>query len=170
MLFYFRHALASLLPAIASAYSNHVLHDAHLHSLVTIWTGSQDEFSSAEFCEVVFDNFLLTMLSQEGVLRQTLRLLHFVYPKMESNKVIAILTTTQPSPEVGLVGKVLGKLGNIVAERSLLMFLHFVSQCEQTRKQWLACLVCFLQTCSFAHANQKNNVSCAGNIGNMWAN
>ena len=114
--FYFRHALASLLPAIASAYSNHVLHDAHLHSLVTIWTGSQDEFSSAEFCEVVFDNFLLTMLSQEGVLRQTLRLLHFVYPKMESNKVIAILTTTQPSPEVGLVSKALGKLRNIVAE------------------------------------------------------
>ena len=103
MIFYFRHALASLLPAIASAYSNHVLHDAHLHSLVTIWTCSQDEFSNAEFCEVVFDNFLLTMLSQEGVLRQTLRLLHFVYPKMESNKVIAILTTTQPSSEVGLV-------------------------------------------------------------------
>ena len=95
-----RHALGSLLPAIAASYSNHVLHDAHLHSLTTIWACSQEEFSNAEFCEIVFDNFLLTMNSQESVLRQTLRLLHFVYSKMDSNKVVAILTATQPSPEV----------------------------------------------------------------------
>jgi hypothetical protein len=102
--FDFRHALGSLLPAIASSYSNHVLHDAHLHSLITIWACSQDEFTNAEFCEVVFDNFLLTMLSQESVVRQTLRLLRFVYSKMESEKVVAILTATQPSPEVSWQG------------------------------------------------------------------
>ena len=50
------------------------------------------------------------------------------------------------------------------------MFLHFVSQCEQTRKQWLAGLLCLLQICSFAHADREINVSRAGNIGNMWAN
>ncbi|XP_028394995.1 negative elongation factor B-like [Dendronephthya gigantea] len=94
-----RQALSSLLPAISSSYNNHVLHDAHLHSLITIWACSQEEFTSAEFCEIVFDHFLLTMLSQESVLRQTLRLLHFVYSKMDSNKVVTILTATQPSPE-----------------------------------------------------------------------
>ena len=44
------------------------------------------------------------------------------------------------------------------------MFLHFVSQCEQTRKQWLACLICLLQTCSFAHADREINVSWAGTL------
>lgn len=66
-----------------------------------MWSCAQDDFASPDFCEVVFDNFLLTMLSQESVLRQTLRLLHFVYSKMDSNKVVAILTATTPSPEVG---------------------------------------------------------------------
>ena len=100
LLITFRHALGALLSAIAASYSDHVLHDAHLHSLITIWTSSQDEFSNVEFCETVFENFLLKMLGQESVLRQTLRLLHFVYSKMDSNKIVAILTATQPSPEV----------------------------------------------------------------------
>ena len=96
----FRHVLGPLLPALSSAFGNHSLHDAHLHSLITALATWQDEFANADFCDVVFDNFLLTMLNQENVLRHTLRLLHFVNPKMDSNKVVAILTATQPSPEV----------------------------------------------------------------------
>ena len=96
----FRHVLSSLLPAISSAYANHHLHDGHLHSLITLLASWQDEYSNVDVCEMIFDHFLLTMVSQESVLRHTLRLLHFVHAKMDSNKVVAILTATTPSPEV----------------------------------------------------------------------
>lgn len=94
-----KHVLGSLLPALSSAYGNHLLHDAHLHSLITVLACWQDDFANADLCDIIFDNFLLTMLNQESALRHTLRLLHLVHFKMDSNKIVAILTATQPSPE-----------------------------------------------------------------------
>ena len=74
-----------------------------LHSLVASLSLWQDEFSHADFCELVFDQFLLALGPQENVVRHLLRLLWYVYPKMDSQKVIQILTATQPASEVSLL-------------------------------------------------------------------
>jgi hypothetical protein len=77
----------------------------------------QDEFSNADFCNIVFDNFLLGLTSQTAAIRHTLRLLWFIHPKMDSHKVVQILTATQPGSEVKyrmLTDDVLGMLQGFI--------------------------------------------------------
>ncbi|EDO30397.1 predicted protein [Nematostella vectensis] len=92
-------AVFHALPWYVSPCQAHPLDEIELHILVTALVGMQEEFNQSEFCDLIFDNFLLGLTSQTFAVRHTLRLLWYVYPKMDSHKVIHILTSTQPTSE-----------------------------------------------------------------------
>ncbi|KAK3748650.1 hypothetical protein QZH41_015350 [Actinostola sp. cb2023] len=93
-------SLLHVLPWFVSPCQARPLDEMELHTLVASLVGMQEEFASSDFCNVVFDNFLLGLTSQTAAIRHTLRLLWFVYPKIYSHKVVQILTATQPESEV----------------------------------------------------------------------
>ena len=77
-----------------------MLDEVSLHTLVSSLAAWSEEFSRADFCDVVFDQFLLLLVSESNILRHTLRLLWYVLPKMDPQKVVHVLTMAQPSSEV----------------------------------------------------------------------
>lgn len=77
-----------------------MLDEVSLHTLVSSLAAWSEEFSRADFCDVVFDQFLLLLVSDSNILRHTLRLLWYVLPKMDPQKVVHVLTLAQPSSEV----------------------------------------------------------------------
>ena len=78
-----------------------MLDEVTLHTLISSLAGWHEEFSHSDFCDAVFDQFLLLLVSNSSVLRHTLRLLWYILPKMDPQKVVQILTITQPTSEVG---------------------------------------------------------------------
>ena len=89
-----------ILPWFVGACQDRVLDEVTLHTLISSLAAWHEEFSHGDFCDLVFDQFLLLLASHSSVLRHTLRLLWYVLPKMDPQKVVHILTVTQPSSEV----------------------------------------------------------------------
>ena len=98
---YNRHTLMTILPWYVGTCQERVLDEVTLHTLISSLAAWHEEFTHADFCDLVFDQFLLLLVSNLSVLRHTLRLLWYVLPKMDPQKVVHILTITQPSSEVG---------------------------------------------------------------------
>ena len=95
-----RHTLARLLPWLTEPCQERVVDETIWHALISSLVLWQEEFAQTDFCELIFDNFLLVLTSHGNVVRHTLRLLWYVYPKMDAHKVVNVLTATQPSREV----------------------------------------------------------------------
>lgn len=91
----------TILPWYVGTCQERILDEVTLHTLISSLAAWYEEFSHADFCDLVFDQFLLLLVSNLSVLRHTLRLLWYVLPKMDPQKVVHILTITQPSSEVG---------------------------------------------------------------------
>lgn len=94
-----RYTFFRIVPWYVSPCQERQVEDIKLHTLVATLALWQDEFSHADFCELVFDQFLLSLGPQENVVRHLLRLMWYVYPKMDSQRVVQILTATQPASE-----------------------------------------------------------------------
>jgi len=88
------------LPWFVNTCQERTLDEVSLHTLISSLAIWQDEFSHPEFCDLVFDQFLLPLVSNPSVLRHTLRLLWYVLPKVDPQKVVHVLTAAQPSSEV----------------------------------------------------------------------
>ena len=98
---YNRHTLTTILPWYVGTCQERILDEVTFHTLISSLAAWHEEFAHADFCDLVFDQFLLLLVSNLSVLRHTLRLLWYVLPKMDPQKVVHILTITQPSSEVG---------------------------------------------------------------------
>ena len=96
----------TILPWYVGCCQGRFIDDVSLHTLIGSLAVWHEEFSHGDFCELVFDQFLLLLVSHSSILRHTLRLLWYVVPKMDPQKVVNILTITQPSSEV--CGKIKG--------------------------------------------------------------
>ena len=92
--------LLTILPWFVGTCQERMLDEVSLHTLVSSLAAWSEEFSRADFCDVVFDQFLLLLVSDSNILRHTLRLLWYVLPKMDPQKVVHVLTLAQPSSEV----------------------------------------------------------------------
>lgn len=95
-----RHTLMTILPWYVGCCQDRFIDDVSLHTLISSLAAWHEEFSHGDFCELVFDQFLVPLVSHSSILRHTLRLLWYVVPKMDPQKVVNILTITQPSSEV----------------------------------------------------------------------
>ncbi|XP_067057201.1 negative elongation factor B-like [Acropora muricata] len=94
-----RHTLMTILPWYVGCCQDRFIDDVSLHTLISSLAAWHEEFSHGDFCELVFDQFLVPLVSHSSILRHTLRLLWYVVPKMDPQKVVNILTITQPSSE-----------------------------------------------------------------------
>eukprot|EP00794_Sanderia_malayensis_P015919 gene15919-17520_t len=94
-----RAILMFLLPSVARLSKDNPPNDYILHLIVNALARHPDEFHAPDFCQLIFEQFLFTWLPMESLLHHCLRLLWFVHPKIDSTRLVQILTVTQPTSE-----------------------------------------------------------------------
>ncbi|XP_065067620.1 negative elongation factor B-like [Rhopilema esculentum] len=94
-----RTMLHCVLPTICRASKANPPNDCLLNAIVSGLLRHLDDFHSADYCSLIFDQFLFTWLPQESVLHHSLRLLWFTHVKIESSVMVGLLTTIQPTSE-----------------------------------------------------------------------
>ena len=97
-----RTMLHCVLPTICRASKANPPNDCLFNAIVSGLLRHPDDFHSADYCSLIFDQFLFTWLPQESVLHHSLRLLWFTHVKIESSVMVGLLTTIQPTSEVCL--------------------------------------------------------------------
>ncbi|ELT91507.1 hypothetical protein CAPTEDRAFT_172048 [Capitella teleta] len=91
--------IARILPLLASCDIDTVYSDTILHMLVSHLATMPDCFANTEFCELVFQQFFVPMVSRENVVRHFLRLLWWVHPKVPSNIIEPLLKGLEPNKQ-----------------------------------------------------------------------
>lgn len=89
-----------ILPLLAKCDVDTVYSDLSLHELVSYLANMADSFSSQDLCCAVFDKFFMPYLSRENVIRHLLRLLRWIYQKVDGftvNRVIKSLKSYIPT-------------------------------------------------------------------------
>ena len=98
--FLFRTMLHTVLPLFAKACKASPPNECLLNLTVKTLARHSEEFQNADYCTLIFDKFLFSWLFQESVLRHSLRLMWFVQNRIEANRMVQLLTATQPTPQV----------------------------------------------------------------------
>ena len=57
----------------------------------------RDDFEAEDFCTVVFDEFFLTLITNDNVVRHLLRLLKFVHTKVSPTRLENLMKLTEPT-------------------------------------------------------------------------
>lgn len=92
-----KNALQRLLPVLVDTHNDMAFGDIFLHLLSGHLTLLSDEFSSQEFCSVIFDRFLLTSFSsKENVHRHALRMLLHLHHKVLPALMETLVKTLEP--------------------------------------------------------------------------
>ena len=55
-----------------------------------------DDFSTEDFCTVVFDEFFFTNISRENVMRHVMKLVWYVHSKLPSARLDTLMKALQP--------------------------------------------------------------------------
>ena len=79
-------AVKRVLGLLAASVKNHPFEDVFLHCLITHLIQMRDDFEAEDFCTVVFDEFFLTLITNDNVVRHLLRLLKFVHTKVSPTR------------------------------------------------------------------------------------
>ncbi|PIK62052.1 putative negative elongation factor B [Apostichopus japonicus] len=77
-----KEALTRILPKVVRTEGDLTWDDNFLHPFTSQLIGMSDDFSSEEFCSLVFDSFLLKSVTRENVARHTLRLVEYIFQKL----------------------------------------------------------------------------------------
>jgi len=91
-----RAAVIRTLGTLSSCHHDRAFHDTFLHSLVAALIPMQDEFANEDFCTIVFDEFFLTNISRENVMRHLMKLVWYVHPKLPDGRRDTLLKALQP--------------------------------------------------------------------------
>lgn len=73
--------------------------DPFLHFLVSLLIHMGDEFSTEDFCTVIFDEFFYTGITRENVIRHILKLLWYIYPKLPQARLYTLMKSLTPLPQ-----------------------------------------------------------------------
>lgn len=57
-----------------------------------------DDFSTEDFCTVVFDEFFFTNISRENVMRHVMKLVWYIHPKLPPARLDTLMKALQPGP------------------------------------------------------------------------
>ncbi|GFT08896.1 negative elongation factor B [Trichonephila clavipes] len=86
-----------VLGTLALCENDRAFEDPFLNSLICcLVTNLIDEFSAEDFCTVVFDEFFLTGLTKESVVRHILKLFNYVYTKLPPSRLDGVMKALQP--------------------------------------------------------------------------
>ncbi|KAJ8038512.1 Negative elongation factor B [Holothuria leucospilota] len=105
-----KDALSRVLPKVVRTEGDLTWDDTFLHPFTSQLIGMADEFSSEDFCSLVFDSFLLRSVTRENVARHTLRLVEYIFQKLPALRLSSLQSQLSPkdehSQEVGELYKV----------------------------------------------------------------
>ena len=90
-------AVKRVLGLIVSSVRHHPFEDVFLHSLITHLIQMRDDFEAEDFCTVVFDEFFLSLINNDNIVRHLLRLLKFVHTKVSSKRLEDLMKLTEPT-------------------------------------------------------------------------
>ncbi|XP_077987149.1 negative elongation factor B-like [Glandiceps talaboti] len=94
-----RAGVCRILPTLLKGDNERACDDTVIHSLVSSLLNLSDEFSSEEFCSVVFNDFFLPAMTVDSVRRHLLRLLSFVYHKLPAALLTKLMEQLKPRSE-----------------------------------------------------------------------
>ena len=103
LIFFSRQILYHVLPTFCRVCKDSPPNDCLLNAITNTLARHSDEFHNADFCSLIFDQFLFTWLPTESALHHCLRLLWLVHAKIEGGRMVQLLTITQPRGEVSLI-------------------------------------------------------------------
>lgn len=92
-----RVGLLRILTVLANCKDDRAFEDPFLHSLVSLLIHMPEEFTAADFCTGLFDEFFFAGLTRDNVTRHLLKLLWYVYPKLPSNRLQGLIKALQPT-------------------------------------------------------------------------
>ena len=93
-----KQAVMRVLGTLANSHDNRALDGQYLHSLVNNLIGMAEDFSSEEFCSVVFDEIFLPALTYGSVVHHFMKLLRHIHqymPRTRLESCIKILQSFQ---------------------------------------------------------------------------
>ena len=96
----YRQVLQTILPDLSKTLKETRLSSSLVNLFVNSILRHPDGFSDVSFCKLIFDDFLLAWVQWEDVLHHIVRLLWCVYEKIDSQLLVGLLTSTQPSQQV----------------------------------------------------------------------
>ncbi|KAF2368452.1 Cofactor of BRCA1 [Trinorchestia longiramus] len=91
-----RAGVMRVLGTLATCHQDRAFHDTFLHSLVAALIPMTEEFALEDFCTIVFDEFFLTNISRENVMRHLMKLVWYVHPKLPDVRRDTLLKALQP--------------------------------------------------------------------------
>ncbi|KAK4294919.1 hypothetical protein Pmani_032489 [Petrolisthes manimaculis] len=94
-------ALMRVLGTLATCHQDRAFQDTFLHSLVAALIPMADDFSTEDFCTVVFDEFFFTNISRENVMRHVMKLVWYIHPKLPPVRLDTLQKALQPGPLQG---------------------------------------------------------------------
>jgi len=98
-----RVAVMRVLGSLGNAVRGNPFEDPFMHGLVgNLATHMRDDFSEEDFCTVVFDEFFYGNLNSESFVKHLLRLLWFVFPKLNAVRIENLMKLTEPTNTLGL--------------------------------------------------------------------
>lgn len=92
-----KFATCQILPNLTICQSERHFEDTFLHSLVSNLITMVDEFTSEDFCEIVFDHFFKSGMSRQNVLRHMLRLLYHIHYRIQREKLNSLMVSLKPN-------------------------------------------------------------------------
>lgn len=95
-----KDALSRVLPKVVRTEGDLTWDDTFLHPFTSQLIGMADEFSSEDFCSLVFDSFLLRSVTRENVARHTLRLVEYIFQKLPALRLSSLQSQLSPKDEV----------------------------------------------------------------------
>nr|XP_053633945.1 negative elongation factor B-like [Cherax quadricarinatus] len=94
-------ALMRVLGTLATCHQDRAFQDTFLHSLVAALIPMADDFSTEDFCTVVFDEFFFTNINRENVMRHVMKLVWYIHPKLPPARLDTLQKVLQPGPHHG---------------------------------------------------------------------
>ncbi|XP_043472803.1 negative elongation factor B [Leptopilina heterotoma] len=90
--------LMRVLATLPNCQGQRAFEDPFLHTLVSLLiVNLSDEFSNESFCTVIFDEFFLTSLGRDNVIRHLLKLLWYIHAKLPPARLHTLMKALQPT-------------------------------------------------------------------------
>ncbi|XP_002167771.3 negative elongation factor B [Hydra vulgaris] len=108
--------LEVVLPQFAQVLKNQVISTYVFNLFVHRFACCEENFSRTRYLNLVFDQFLFVWLQNDDAFHHILRLLWFVYQKVDSQELVRLLTATQPlSKHTDVIHDLHARLVDIIA-------------------------------------------------------
>ncbi|GLV45682.1 NELF-B [Carabus blaptoides fortunei] len=91
--------LLRVLTILANCKDDRAFEDPFLHSMVSLLIHMPEEFSTADFCTGLFDEFFFAGLTRDNVTRHLLKLLWYIHGKLPASRLQTLMKALTPNSQ-----------------------------------------------------------------------